>query len=254
MHKTLILVFGALLCFAIAACNKTNVEPDDATASLDVNNIAFKLLPTPKNNIVILGGSTAWGKGASSTQATWVYKLRAKLKSVNKNDTIINLAFPGYTTYDIMATGFAPAKTIRPKPDTMRNITTALLNHPMLVIISLPSNDIASGFGDTEILNNYKTVVNTLNKEKIPYFITSNQPRNFTDVAQRVRLRTFTDLLIKIFPGHIIDYLNQLGDSLWFYKAMYNSGDGIHPNDKGHEVIYNTFINFAPFKKAVGIK
>ena len=251
MQKNLLLVLGAMLCFAVTACTKSDVEP---VTSLAINaDLSSSLATTPKNNIVILGGSTAWGRGASSVETSWVYLLRKKLKTVNKNDTVINLAFPGYTTYHIMANDFVPKEIKRPETDTLRNITTALNNHPMLVIISLPSNDIANGYSDAEIISNYKTVVNTLNKQKIPYFLTSNQPRNL-EITERLRLRTFTDLLIKTFPGHVVDYLNKLGDATWNYKAIYSCGDGIHPNDKGHEVIYNSFITFDPFKKAVGIK
>jgi acyl-CoA thioesterase-1 len=251
MHKNLLLVCGALLCFAITACTKADVEPNPLL--LASNNLTLGLSATPKNNIVILGGSTAWGKGATSVENTWVYLLQSKLKAIDKNDTVINLAFPGYTTYHIMANDFVPAGAKRPEADTLRNITTALSKHPMLVIISLPSNDIANGYNDAEIISNYKTVVNTLIREKIPYFLTSNQPRDF-NLGDRLRLRTFTDLLVKTFPGHVIDYLNKLGDALWEYKAVYNCGDGIHPNNKGHQVIYNSFITYDPFKKAVGIK
>lgn len=251
MHKNLLLVCGALLCFAITACNKANVEPDNLNLTI---NSSLNTLAAPKNNIVILGGSTAWGKGATAVEYTWVYLLRNKLKSVNKSDTIINLAYPGYSTYDIMATDFVPSKTKRPRADSTRNITTALKKHPMLVVISLPSNDIANGYDDAEIIDNYKTIVKTLVSEKIPYILTSNQPRSFAEYSQRHRLRLFTDLLIKTFPGHVIDYLDKLGDITWQYKTMYNCGDGIHPNNRGHELIYNSFIAFEPFKKLMGIK
>jgi acyl-CoA thioesterase-1 len=252
MQKHPLLVLCALFCACITACTKSDIQPvEDTVPVLPISTIAsFKSIPITKNNIVILGGSTAWGVGASTKQNSWVYKLETKVKAVNKNDTIINLAMPGYTTYHIMENGYSVAK--RPVADTLRNITTALAKHPILVIISLPSNDIANGYNDEEILHNYKIVVNTLIKDRIPYIITSTQPRNFS-IDQRLRLRSFTDLLIKAFPGHVIDYLNKLGDSMWSYKPLYNCGDGIHPNDKGHDVIYNSFISFAPFKKAIGL-
>lgn len=251
MQKRLPLVIGVVLCLAITACTKADIEPNEP--SLNVSDVILKGAGTPKNNIVILGGSTAWGQGASLPQYAWVNKLAAKLKTVDAKDTVINLAFPGYTTYHIMASGFKPLKDKRPAADTIRNITTALSKHPVLVIISLPSNDIYYGFSDEEILNNYKAVVNTLDREKIPYILTSNQPRSFEEYSERRRLRTFTDLLVKTFPGHVVDYLGKLGDNSWAYKPLYNR-DGIHPNDAGHDVIYNSFITFAPFKKMVGMK
>jgi len=252
MQKNLLLVFGAFLCLAITSCSKTDIAPvDSPTENLPAIS-AQSLNSVQPNNIVILGGSTAWGQGASSVEHTWVYKLRAKLKSVDKRDTIINLAFPGYTTYHVRASeGAKVAK--RPDADTLRNITVALRKHPKLIIVSLPSNDINNGYNDQEILDNYKNLVNTFVKENIPYILTSNQPRNFS-YDQRLRLRNFTNLLAKAFPGHVIDYLDQLGDSQWSYKLIYNCGDGVHPNDKGHDLIYNAFINYAPFKAALGIK
>jgi acyl-CoA thioesterase-1 len=252
MRKNVLLVCAALLCLAITACSKTNVAPVADTESLPATLSINSLNVVQPNNIVILGGSTAWGQGASSVEHTWVYKLRAKLKTVDKKDTIINLAFPGYTTYHVRATECIKVNK-RPEADTLRNINVALRKHPKLVIVSLPSNDINNGYNDEEILNNYKDLVATFEKENIPYILTSNQPRNFS-LEGRMRLRAFTTLLAKTFPGHVIDYLNALSDSKWCYKPIYNCGDGVHPNDNGHNVIYNAFINYAPFKAALGMK
>ncbi|EHQ30726.1 SGNH/GDSL hydrolase family protein [Mucilaginibacter paludis] len=247
MQKNLLSVLALALLFTFAACNKTAVDP----VQLPSIGGSYNTAPVVEyHNIVILGGSTAWGKGASAHQYSWVSRLEAKVKFLHKNDTIINLAFPGYTTYHILPTK-SVTKTNRPEADTLRNITTALAKKPIMVIISLPSNDIANGYNDVEILNNYKTVADILHRQNIPYFITSNQPRNLS-LSQRKRLKTFTNLLVKTFPGHIIDYLDQLSDSSWLFKPVYNCGDGIHPNDRGHEVIYKAFVNNLAFKKALG--
>lgn len=256
MRNNLIFVISICFLFFFVACKKGTVN-SIAPAEIANNPYLYKSIDTTRTNIVILGASTAAGKGASPLKYSWARLLQDKLHVLAPKDSLINLAYPGYSTYNVIPTGTIIPTTPsglstfikRPLSDTNRNVNAALKKRPFLVIISLPSNDIAEGYSDAETLNNYKLIINKLKAAKVEYFITSNQPRNLS-LNERKRLKLFSTLLLKTFPDHVIDYLDKLGTTTWLYKTYYDSGDGIHPNNKGHEVIYNAFINYAPFKKA----
>ena len=207
---------------------------------------------TPRT-IVVLGSSTSFGYGATPIDSSYVNKLRINLRTYKRQDTIIDLAVPGYTTYEIQPTGSIPSPdtgTIA-KPDPASNITYALTKKPNLVIINMPTNDIYDNYTDAQIINNYKVVVKLLESAQVPYIITSTQPRDFS-AAQRARLRPFTNLTKTTFgANNVIDYLDQLSNPDYTIRDTLEYGDGIHVNNKGHKIIYNAFINFQPYRQIV---
>src|SRR5436305_14995707 len=99
-----------------------------------------------QKKIVILGSSTAAGNGASTYDSSWARRLYFEF---NKNtsdgvDTIIvNLAYPGFVTYQAMPTDFVlPANRVSCPQDTARNVTTALSLSTDIIIIRISSNDV----------------------------------------------------------------------------------------------------------------
>src|SRR5687767_836061 len=112
-----------------------------------------------QKKIVILGSSTAAGGGASNFDSSWARRLQAEYrKNINPADpdtVIINHAVGGYVSYRIMPDNFIPPPN-RPLPDINNNVTKALSYNPDIIIISLPSNDIASGYPEVEIMNNFR--------------------------------------------------------------------------------------------------
>ncbi|QJD96605.1 SGNH/GDSL hydrolase family protein [Mucilaginibacter robiniae] len=208
-------------------------------------------IDTERKMIVVLGSSTAAGYGASQIDSSWVNRLKARLRNEQKPVHVINLGVPGYSTYQLLPKG-SIVPNERPKVDSCKNITAAFRFHPSLVIINLPSNDIGNNYSDGEILNNYAQITHKLDSAKVPYIITGSQPRNFATVAQRQRLKTLNDELLAAYPGHIDSYLAQLSTSTWSIQSTYMAGDGIHLNDKGHYVIFQSIFNFPIFKSIIG--
>lgn len=233
--KTPLLIACILL---VAACNKLS------------NNI----VPSPVNQktkpasltIVILGSSTAQGFGANPIDSSWAKKLQV---AVNKTTlaNFINLAYEGYTTYNVL-----PSNCIihgKPTPDTARNITKALLYKPNLVLISLPNNDIAANYTNMEILSNFQRLTHVLDSVKVPYIIFGTQPRDFSAATERMQLKTLNDTLKSVYSYHVNDFLMSLSTSTYSIKSTMEYGDGIHLNNAGHTVIFNSTLQHPILKQ-----
>jgi len=228
-----------------------NVSPINIPGSLEIDPVKQD---TANKYIVVIGSSTAAGYGASVRDSCWVARLRNKLVADNKRFKVINLGVGGYTTYHLMPTGYVSSVSKRPVVDTNKNVTAALKYHPALVIINLPSNDIAANFRDEEILSNYRVMARTLASSRIDYIVTGSQPRNFPTVEQRKRLKILHDKMIKEYSTHLDDYLNKVSTPTYGIQKYYSAGDGIHLNNNGHRVIYQSIFNFPIFKAVADYK
>ena len=214
--------------------------------------------------IVVIGSSTAAGSGARPIDSSWVNRLRVSLNRDNSDgrDTIVtNLAVGGYTSYELMPTGFsAPAG--RPGPDTAHNITAALQQAPDVIIINLPSNDIGKNFSKDEFMNNMRLQSGMAVDRGIRCFISTTQPRNFRDNNQRRQQRELVDSLYASFGPYIINFWDDLvsSDTLYRMRDDLNSGDDIHLNNKGHRYLFervfstDLFTPPLPVRKPAGKK
>ncbi len=236
--KLLKLTLAILIITYLSSCAKLALNDSTGTPQP-------KVTPT----IVIMGSSSAAGVGANPVDSCWAHRLQATVNQASTKANFINLAYGGYTTYEAQATGSVTAS--RPAPDTARNITKALSYHPTLVMISYPSNDIAWNFTDDEILNNYAKLTHLLDSAKVQYIIFSMQPRDFTDAAQRMRLKTLNDKIISVYTFHVNNFLDQLSTATYSIKPQYESGDGIHLNNAGHAVILNATLQQPIFMNVV---
>ncbi len=240
-------LFAAVLIIAFGSCKKaTNLDVRVPADTATVKPVVVTKPSAPKT-IVVIGSSTAAGFGASCGDSSWVNRLNSAV-TASKQGSIINLSVPGFSTYDVMPTGYAP-KANRSYPSVNNNVTKALSYHPDFIIVNLPTNDIACGYSDAEIISNFKTITALMDSLKVPYILTGTQPRNFPAQAARQRLKTLNDELNNVFNGHVDDYLNTLSDETWNIKPQYNSGDGTHVNNTGHRLIYQSFLNFSLFVK-----
>ncbi len=200
--------------------------------------------------IVILGSSSAAGKGASVKSKSWVELMKAKLKADKKDVEVINLSEGGFTTYHIMPTGNKVAN--RPAPNTARNITKALSYKPFLIIVNLPTNDIDKNYTDKETLNNYAKLRSIVIKQNVNYIVTGTQPRNFSTKSQRTRLLEQNEKMVGMDPAHVVDVLKKLSLQDFKIKKTYAWTDGIHVNDAGHRVINGYMFNAPMFKQLMG--
>lgn len=187
-------------------------------------------------HIVILGSSTAAGSGASTPDSAWVNRYRTFLQALNPSNQVTNLAVGGYNTYRIMPTGFqVPAG--RPSPDTLRNISAAVALNPDAIILNLPSNDVALGFSLNEQTFNMDSIYATALQAGIPIWICTTQPRNFnpTNLQLQAQMR---DTIIAHFSPYVLDFWTGLALTNNSLDPFYDSGDGVHLNDKGHRLLF----------------
>ena len=107
--------------------------------------------------IVVLGSSTAAGTGATGGN-DWVSLLENYLDTNITGHSLIRLARGAYTSYHFREDGFVPSLPDRPLPDTYRNITRAMTHDPDIIIVNLPSNDVAFNFDDQETFDNFSAI------------------------------------------------------------------------------------------------
>jgi acyl-CoA thioesterase-1 len=235
--------------FLISSCQKNaSLLPSEAQVTSPSVATANHLKPTAVSpiNIVIIGASTAAGRGATPIDSSWVNRLIRKTATNSTPLKYTNLAKGGLTSYAGMPTAFnAPAG--RPAPDKEANITKALSLHPNLVMITFPSNDIANGYSGDEVINNYKVIAHVLDSAKIPFIMFGAQPRDLKDSAPRLALKQLSNQIAKIYTAHSNNYFDQLSTPDYRIKNELAAGDGIHVNNKGHYIILQTVLNHPVF-------
>lgn len=241
-------VLALFLALNLYACKKDVRTPSSNDSSI----IAPEPEPVFKHRIAILGSSTAAGFGVSIGDSAWVSRLKTQVLKDGKSVEFSNLSLPATTLYNVLPSGLKFSG--RPVCDTSRNINKALAFNPTFVLINFPTNDIANGFTDEEIMRNYAIITDMLDSVKIPYLILGSQPRNFSDPTLRERLKSQNDRLVMRYGIKIDDFLEQLSAPTYFIKDIYSNGDGIHLNNQGHKLIFNTIYNNKVFKDAFHYK
>jgi len=175
--------------------------------------------------------------GASSKRNSWTGLLTKHVKTIDVTAQVTNLAKPRFTSYHILPTGFKThLEKYRPNPEPSNNITKAIKLKPDLIIINLPSNDIAYNYSLREQLKNFLTILKVTD---IPILITTSQPRNSTERV-RNNLKQLADSIHANFLS--IDFWDGLATEENRIKPEYDSGDGIHLNDKGHRLLFKRII------------
>lgn len=209
-----------------------------------------------QKKVVIMGSSTAAGQGASTPANSWVGRLQTHFRQNNSDGldtTVTSIAFSGQTSYHQMPTGFVSPIPGRPAPDPNSNVTRALSFSPDVIIINLPTNDIANGYTKKENMNNFRAMYQAITAANVKCYITTSQPRSLS-VALRDSLKTLADSVRNNFGLYSIDFWSDLvsTDGLNFIRPEVSVGDGIHINDLGHNYVFirtrdrNIFANNIP--------
>ncbi|HEY3411488.1 MAG TPA: SGNH/GDSL hydrolase family protein [Armatimonadota bacterium] len=189
--------------------------------------------------VVVLGSSTAAGAGAAPVSMSWVNQYNSYLQSISPANKVIDLAVSGYTTYQVLPTGRVP-RANRPAPDPAHNITSAIALKPNAIILSLPSNDIASGYSLEEAYHNFETIATAARVARIPLWVSTPQPRNLTadKRAQMAQLRAFIN---RTFGANALDFMSGYGTPDGSLLPAYSS-DGTHPNNAGHAILFRRVV------------
>ncbi len=192
--------------------------------------------------VVVLGSSTAVGSAAKPLDSSWVSKYDRYLGWIFPSHEVINLAVGGYTTFNIMPTGFAP-----PSPWNVskylsapgHNITRALQLQPDLIIVNLPTNDCADFIPVDRQVANYDRVVQEGNAAGVPVWITTSQPRLLGATA-RTLLQLMNDAIFSRYRA--IDFWYGLADGSGRILPQYDA-DGAHLNNAGHQVLFDRVVS-----------
>lgn len=225
--------FSRPLCCKMTRADKTM----HSVRLLLFSCLAFASPTFAQKKVVVLGSSTAAGSGASSYANAWVSKYTAYLQSVNPANTLVNLAVGGYNTYLIIPTGTPHGG--RPDQDPARNVTAAVATyHADVVIVNMPTNDVANSYDVSETLLNYRRIKAYCDSAHVTLYIATSQPRNFTDAGKLGQLMQIRDSTVAQYGSYAIDFWNTLANADGTIQPAYNSGDGVHLNDAGHDLLF----------------
>ena len=181
----------------------------------------------------VIGSSSAAGAGAGSGQA-WVVQLQSAVQG--RGVQISNLARGGTTTYQGLPASAAPVPG-RPAPDVAFNIDAALSGTSKLVLVSYPSNDTALDYAVDETLRNLLTIRAEALARGASVVLLSTQPRALTP-AQLAQMPEIDSGLRAAAGDCFVELREALAGSDGRLAPAYDSGDGVHPNDAGHALIF----------------
>jgi len=200
-----------------------------------------------QKKLVIIGSSTSACVNVDPTLC-YVSRLNAYYNQQPPSDTTIDnhLARGGTNCYNGMpswyvspypaASGYLPITDI--------NITTALTLNPDVILVNYPTNGY-DVLAIDEIMFCLRTIKNEANKNGIPCYVTTTQPRttppNFSSSAVKLKLAILKDSILAAFGNYAIDFYTGLinpADS----TILYDSGDQTHMNGTGHDSLFHRVL------------
>jgi hypothetical protein len=208
--------------------------------------LCISCISNAQKKLVIIGSSTSACAGSSNFNNCYVGRLNAFYNQQNPFDTlIIQKAVGGTNVYNGMPGSYIPPpdRVLQGgyNPDSRVNITTALNENPDVVLVNFPSNAYNT-LSIQEIMFCFRTIRDSAAKKNVPCFITTTQPRNdggFNTSAQKRKMADIKDSVIEQFGSRAIDFWNGLYNTADTTIAVaYNSGDNIHLNDAGHQILF----------------
>ena len=198
---------------------------------------------------VVMGSSSAYGAGASAGQG-WAAQLQSNWQAAAVE--MRNLAKPGSVTYQGLAVD-AVAVPGRPLPDAEHNIDAALALKPSLLMVSYPTNDTALGYSVDETVRNVLAIRARAHRQNVPVIVVSAQPRAMSaELLQR--LDVINTLLLKEVQDCFVPVHAALAGVNGLLAPAYDSGDGVHPNNAGHVVIFRQIQNVLNAGKCVRVE
>lgn len=216
-----------ILTGALSACGGGGSGSTPSVASPDVQAAVLK-----SGAWVVMGSSTAAGAGASQGKS-WVELLQSGVK--NQAIPFVNIAKGGTVTYHGLSAAAIP-QSGRPLPDPAANIDQALSRNPALLILAYPTNDTALGYTVEETVNNLLSIRNQALANSVSVMLLSTQPRNLPS-AQLAPLPLIDERLAAIAGPCFVEVRRGLAAANGQLAALYDAGDGVHPNDEGHRLI-----------------
>jgi lysophospholipase L1-like esterase len=214
-------------------------DPGNGKVGLSIGYPLNILTGAPR--IIGLGSSTMNAAGASS----YANGLPGLLTTwVNTNSTgglFIEMAENGKWSGSFVPDGENAAS------DWNLNIEAALALRPVIIILSLPSND-PSFNTNAQFLSNLQRVSDACRERNIYCFVTTTQPRTEYGVALQQMLYDAAQLIRDRFQNFAVDVFAPLAQpytaqSPAAIQQQYRpAGDMIHVNNAGHTLIRNAVV------------
>ena len=215
----------ALVALWLGLCAASRAEPGTPAPTAPA-------AASTRGTWVVLGSSTAAGTGVPAGQG-WVSLLEAAYRPAGVS--IRNLAVAGTVTYHALPGSLWPSLR-RPSPKAEANVDAALALAPRLLLLAYPSNDAARGYSVEETVSNLLAIRQISLTKGVPVLVLSTQPRNLS-AAQRASL-SLIDQQLRAAVGICFVAVNErLATPDGLLQSTYDSGDGVHPNAKGHRLI-----------------
>jgi lysophospholipase L1-like esterase len=204
-------------------------------------------LAQPYKRICVMGSSTAYGYFGNpptiSRDSAWAFKLKKYYKDLGVIDTLFNIATNGIDCYTGMPTSYVPPPG-RSLPDNRFNISKAvkLLPKPDVIIVNFPTNQY-DWLDPYEVINCLKVIKDSANINGINCYITTTQPRDNFNAAERLKLKELKRLIDSTFGNWAIDFWTDIvQDPPIVIRPEYAYGDGVHLNPAGHTVLFNNVV------------
>lgn len=178
---------------------------------IDILDFNYSINEYKSPEVSIIGDSIAAGGGTTSLINKYPDKLYGPFRFV------VNLNGNADYSYVIL-----------------QRVQEVLLLQPKRVYLMFGGNDLLFGVPLSTLQSNYTTFVNTLTSAGILVYHLLSTPRNSTDVSG------FNAWLKTTYPNTYIDTFTPLWnrtEGSTGLNSIYNSGDGLHPNDLGHAQI-----------------
>lgn len=168
--------------------------------------------------LLILGDSLTEGYGVAKTEA-YPALLEKKIQASGKNWMVINAGISGSTTAS------APSR-----------LKWQLQSKPDLLILALGANDGLRGLDLASLEKNLAEAIEMAQKEKIPVVLAGTLlPLNYgADYRKK-----FAEIYIRLAKKYKIKRIAFLLEGVAGNPKL-NLDDGIHPNEKGHQIVAST--------------
>jgi lysophospholipase L1-like esterase len=172
-----------------------------------LDDISFSLDRRKRSRFIVVGGSGSEGYNASSYDKTYVAVLQSNFVEAVCNDS-------------------ASYNTITNSVSVLPEI---LAHQPGMAILMIGGNDLQFGYPTAQWQNGYSNLVAQLRANGAQVRHALNTPRSV------VNLLPIRDFILTNYPAsEVIDTWTPFVTNSWKLKPVYDSGDGIHPNDAGH--------------------
>ncbi len=172
-----------------------------------LDDLSFNIDRRKRARFIVIGGSGSEGYNASSYERGYVSVVQSNYVEAVCNDS---------ASYNTITNSLSVLPEI-------------FAHQPGTAILMIGGNDLQFGYPTAQWQNGYSNLVAQLraNGTKVRHAL--NTPRSV------VNLLPLRDFILTNYPAsEIIDTWTPFVTNSWKLKPIYDSGDGIHPNDAGH--------------------